>query len=135
MLSRLGWFFLWSPPLVVFIIAALLDPSPEGHGTHTQLGLPPCGFFMATGVPCPGCGLTTSFAHMIRFQWFSAVSANPFGVALFLASASCMFLAMWGFVRGVPVMRTLEIFHFEKVIVLLAGSSLAVWVVRVAAMG
>ncbi|MCA9610613.1 MAG: hypothetical protein KC619_33690, partial [Myxococcales bacterium] len=52
--SILTWAVLFSGPLAVLVTAAMLTPSPEGHGTHTQLGLPPCGFLVYTGYPCPG---------------------------------------------------------------------------------
>ena len=68
----------------MLITAATLTPSGAGHGTHTQLGLPPCGFLVYTGYPCPGCGLTTSFSHMIRLEVFGAIHANPFGILLVL---------------------------------------------------
>ncbi len=130
--SRLMWLFLWTAPLAVILTATTLTPSSEGHGTHTQLGLPPCGFLMSTGLPCPGCGLTTSFSHMVRFEWTGAAMANPFGVALFLVCAFSIPISFMAMVRGLPVMPTLERFHFEKVVVLLALCSSVVWVVRIA---
>ena len=89
-LSRLVWFVLFATPLAVFVTAALLTPDPSGVGTHTQLGLPPCGVLAATGLPCPGCGLTTCFASMVRLDVVAAFRANPFGVALFLGSVAAM---------------------------------------------
>lgn len=65
------------------IIARLLRPSPSGFGTHQQLGLPPCLFFKLTGIPCPSCGLTTSFAHSSRLHFVQAFLAQPFGVIAF----------------------------------------------------
>lgn len=129
--SRMAWFVLFAVPLVVMLIAASLTPDPAGHGTHTQLGFPPCGFLLITGLPCPGCGLTTSFAHMIRAQVVGATHANPFGVLLFLVSLSTIFVSAVGFVRGLPVIDTLERLHFEKWAILLAATSVTVWVVRV----
>ena len=85
-LSRLGWFFLFITPLAVVITATQVTPAASGMGTHQQLGLPPCGFLVVTGIPCPGCGLTTSFAHMVRGQFTGATFANPFGVMLFMVT-------------------------------------------------
>ncbi len=130
--GRLGWAILGLTPLAVVITAAFLDPNPAGHGTHTQLGLPPCGFLVLTGFPCPGCGLTTCFAHMVRLQIPEAVAANAFGVPLFLASFATIPVAAVGFVRSLPVLATLERLHYEKVAILLAVTSVAVWVVRLA---
>ena len=130
--SRLVWLVLFSLPLAVVITATTLSPDPAGHGTHTQLGLPPCGFLSATGLPCPGCGLTTCFSHMVRLEVVGAARANPFGVALFLVTFFTIPVAGWGMIRGLPVMDTLERLHFEKVVVLLAASSTIVWLVRLA---
>ncbi len=130
-LSRIGWFVLFAVPLAVLITAAQLTPSPAGHGTHTQLGLPPCGFLLVTGFPCPGCGLTTSFAHMMRFEVVDAARANPFGVPLFLVSFFTIPVAAMGFVRGWRVLETLDRFHAERVAIMLSACSILVWLVRV----
>ena len=68
---------------MILSLSAILEPAPEGHGTHTQLGLPPCGFLSLTGARCPGCGLTTAFTHAVRGEFELAESANPFGLFLF----------------------------------------------------
>lgn len=131
--SRIVWFVLFATPLGVFVTAAQLTPDPAGMGTHTQLGLPPCGFLAVTGVPCPGCGLTTCFAHMIRLQIWDAAGANLFGVALFLGSFAAMVVSAVGLFRGLPVMDTLERLHIEKWAIALSLLAIGVWGVRVAA--
>jgi hypothetical protein len=71
--------------MTILVIARLLRPSSSGVGTHEQLGLPPCLFLHFTGIPCPNCGLTTSFAYAARFDLFSSLITQPFGlIALFL---------------------------------------------------
>jgi hypothetical protein len=129
--SILVWAVLFLGPLAVLITAAMLTPTAEGHGTHTQLGLPPCGFIVYTGYPCPGCGLTTSFAHMIRLQIGGALGANPFGVLLFLCTAAMVPLALLGIVRRMPVIDTLDRLHAEKIAIGLSVISIAVWITRV----
>ncbi len=130
--SRLGWLLFFVPPLLVVATAALLTPNPEGHGTHTQLGLPPCGFYVFTGVPCPGCGLTTCFAYMVRLDVIGAATANPFGIMLFLTTVAVIPVSIVGLVRGLPVIETLDRLHADKWAILLAACSLTVWIVRVA---
>jgi hypothetical protein len=43
--------------LVMVAVGLYLTPDPAGHGTHQQLGLPPCTIYYLTGRPCPSCGL------------------------------------------------------------------------------
>jgi hypothetical protein len=128
--TRLGWAFLGLTPAVVILLAAFLTPDASGHGTHMQLGLPPCGFLYLTGYPCPGCGLTTCFAYMVRLEVVQATAANPFGVLLFLVSFFTIPVSAWGFARRLPVMETLERLKFEKWALLLAVTSVSVWLVR-----
>jgi hypothetical protein len=130
--SRVTWSVLFLIPLAVLITAGFLHPDPSGHGTHTQLGLPPCGFLVYTGYPCPGCGLTTSFAHMIRFQIGGAFHANPFGIVLFSGTAAMIPLALLGIVRRMPVIDTLDRLHAEKIAIGLSILSIVVWGIRVA---
>ena len=129
--SLVTWAILFAGPLAVLITAAMLTPSSAGHGTHTQLGLPPCGFLVYTGYPCPGCGLTTSFSNMIRFQVGGAFHANPFGILLFLCTAAMVPLSLFGMVRRTPVVDTLDRLHAEKIAIGLSIVSITVWVIRV----
>lgn len=74
----------------VFALSALLVPSPEGHGTHLQLGLGPCTFLTMTGWPCPMCGATTSFTLMAHLHPWAAFVNQPFASLLFLLSAGVL---------------------------------------------
>lgn len=86
--------------------AAWLSPSPEGFGTHQGLGLPPCTIVQWTGTRCPSCGMTTSWAWLIRGRPDRSAQANFGGFLLGLAAlASCPFTLVtawrgrwWGFV-------------------------------------
>ncbi len=44
-----------------------------------------CPLRLATGIPCPFCGMTTSFAHMGGLRLKDAFLANPGGPLLFAA--------------------------------------------------
>lgn len=73
----------------VLAVARWLTPSANGVGTHEQLGLPPCQFLQWTGIPCPNCGLTTSFAHAAHFHFVESFFTQPFGLlAFFLTIAA-----------------------------------------------
>lgn len=131
LVNRIVWAILFVVPVAVFITAALIEPAPAGHGTHMQLGLPPCGFIEVTGLPCPGCGLTTSFAHMIRGHFIGAAFANPFGVLLFGMTAAWIPLAAFGVVRGFSVLATLDELRVDRWGMFVVGSSMVIWGVRV----
>jgi hypothetical protein len=68
-------------------LAACLSPDPRGVGTHTHLGLPPCGLMLLWGVPCPTCGMTTAFAHTVRGHWLAACRTQPAGFLAAVATA------------------------------------------------
>lgn len=125
--ARLWWSGLLLIPAVVLTLAAGLEPNPLGHGTHTQLGLPPCGFLLVTGYPCPGCGLTTSFAHMMNAELVAALRANAFGVLLFVSVVGFMGVAFWGLVRGAPVFGTLERMRADRLALALSVSAIVHW--------
>ncbi len=78
--------------LSVLITAAWLRPDPRGLETHTQLGLWPCGWFLATGYPCPTCGMTTAFAAAAHLHPLQSLRVQPFGAVLALGTA----VAFWG---------------------------------------
>jgi hypothetical protein len=132
LLQRLLWWSIAGGCMVALAVAAAIEPDARGYGTHTQLGLPPCGFLLLTGSPCPGCGLTTAFAHGIRGQWSHAVSANPLGFALFLVVCSCIPLGVVAGLRRWSLDAVIERFALNRWALALAGCAVVVWVVRFA---
>ena len=84
--------------LALLALATMLRPSPWGHGTHRQLGLPPCTFEIVFGRPCPTCGMTTSWAYLVRGQGLNACRANTAGTLLgllALAAAPWLLVSAW----------------------------------------
>ena len=78
-------------------VAAWLEPDARGRGTHRQLGLPPCTFVMLFDQPCPSCGMTTSWAHMVRGQFVRALRANVGGTLL---AALAIAVAPWSLISA-----------------------------------
>jgi hypothetical protein len=121
----------------VFTIATQLDPYERNESgqaitarrmeTHRQLGLPPCTFYDKTGLPCPSCGMTTSFALLIRGDVWNSLKANWAGTFLGLG---CLIFIPWS-VASVWVGRTLFVRSVEKIItilfLLLLGGMLLRW--------
>lgn len=70
-----------------FSLAFALEPDPRGFGTHQRLGLPPCTFRTLFDIPCPSCGMTTSFSHFTHGNILPALRANAGGTLLALVCA------------------------------------------------
>src|SRR5437764_341397 len=89
----------------VFAVAIWLRPydddgQPLRMEAHRQLGLPPCTFYTLTKVPCPSCGMTTSFALFVRGDVWNSLRANAAGTLL---AIFCLLLIPWSIaslVRG-----------------------------------
>jgi len=70
--------------LGVLGLASILEPDARGHGTHEQLGLLPCMSVQVLGIPCPFCGMTTSFTHFAHGNPVEAFLVQPAGAFLFV---------------------------------------------------
>jgi Protein of unknown function (DUF2752) len=89
----------------VFAVAAWVNPyddegKPYRWETHRQLGLPECTFKTLTGKPCPSCGMTTSFALLLRGDVVNSARANAVGTLL---AVFLLLMIPWGLtsiVRG-----------------------------------
>jgi len=94
--------------LVMVGVGLYLTPDPAGHGTHQQLGLPPCTIYYLTGRPCPSCGLTTSVSAILHGQFGLAWRANPMGfvivVGAVVVALNSLFALLWG--RSVRIENT-----------------------------
>lgn len=86
--------------LVLLVLGTLVTPSPSGHGTHTQLGLPPCLAMEWFGVPCPGCGVTTSVTLAVHGRWMASFLDQPLGLFVALLLALYPLWAFWQLARG-----------------------------------
>lgn len=75
-----------------FGLALCLEPDPRGYGTHQRLGLPECTIRSLFDGPCPGCGMTTSFAYFVRGEFRASAQANPAGLWM---AAGCLALIPW----------------------------------------
>lgn len=120
--------------LAVLCTAASLHPDPRGVETHTQLGLWPCGWYMATGKPCPTCGMTTAFAAAARGSYFKSLTTQPFAFILSLATSTAFWaglhIAIFGSRLGSIAAKLLRP-RFVWITTLLLGLS---WVYKMASM-
>jgi hypothetical protein len=117
--------------LVVFGIALWLDPY-QGDGsarrmeTHRQLGLPPCTFYAVTGLPCPSCGMTTSFALLVRGDMANSVRANAVGTLLALFGLALIPWCITAAITG----RTLFVRSMERAISIVVLAFLTLMLLR-----
>lgn len=113
-------------------IGAWLEPATPGHGTHTQLGLPPCGWATVLGFPCPTCGMTTSFAHAADGNLAASFSAQPAGCLMAVATAigfwCTLHVAVTGSRLGGPAAALLR----PRSMWVVAGLCLAAWAYKAA---
>src|SRR5437764_1782260 len=95
--------------LGVLVIAARLNPSKTGLGSHRQLGLQECQFESRTGIPCPTCGMTTSFAHFVRGQILASFWVQPMGTILALLTTMAFWAALYIAISARPAHRLLNL--------------------------
>jgi hypothetical protein len=111
-------------------VARWLHPAARGYGTHTELLLPPCNFLRLTHLPCPSCGMTTSFAWAARMDFWQAFLANPFGLLLFFGTVAlipaCIFL-VW---RRIPLRQITESAQFNRAVYVATALLFASWIFK-----
>lgn len=67
------------------VLLGNVEPSAKGYDTHVQLGMEPCGWPRAYGIPCPTCGCTTAACHLVHGHVPQAFATQPFGALLMFA--------------------------------------------------
>ena len=85
---------------IVLGVAAWLEPSPTGMGTHQQLRMPPCGWIVMADMPCPTCGMTTAFAHAANGNLWQAFLAQPLGCILAVSMAMIALVSIHVVITG-----------------------------------
>lgn len=84
----------------VLSLAAWLEPASAGLGTHEQLKMPACGWITLMDLPCPSCGMTTSFAHAADGRFLASFAAQPLGFLLAIATAMAVIAGSYVAVTG-----------------------------------
>jgi Protein of unknown function (DUF2752) len=107
---------------LVFFIATQVQPyAADGtalkQASHQSLGLPACRFKEMTDLPCPSCGMTTSFALLVRGDVGNSLRANWVGSGL---AVFCALLIPWCAVSSIRG-RYLWVHRIESALALLVG--------------
>ncbi|MEY4773788.1 MAG: hypothetical protein RIT40_823 [Planctomycetota bacterium] len=103
-------------------------PDGRGFGTHEQLGLPPCRAMDWFGVPCPGCGVTTSVTHAVQLDLASSFDTQPFGLLVALAIPLMAAWALWTALRGGDCSLLLARWTSLPLVTLVAAAAAFGWI-------
>jgi hypothetical protein len=105
LLQRLSALIVSLGCLAVLITASQIQPSPTGIGSHTQLGMDACAFEARTGIPCPTCGMTTSFAWFVRGNLLASTYIQPMGALLALLACIIFWTGLYEAITARPAHR------------------------------
>jgi hypothetical protein len=114
--------------LAVLVLAATLRADPAGHGTHQQIGLPACGFVLATAKPCPTCGMTTAFTHAAHGNYRRAFLTQPGGLLASLGVAASLWVCLHTAITGSRSLELCGKLLTPKALWIAAGVWLGSWV-------
>lgn len=123
---RLAWAAVGLACAAILGVAFFLTPDPSGMGTHRQLGLPPCGFVLTSGLPCPTCGMTTAFCHVVRGRLLAGFVAQPAGFVLCLGMFGLMIYASYVAIFGRSIFVNWDRIGL-RLMIALGGLFLAGW--------
>ena len=101
-------------------------PDPSGINTHVQLGMQPCGWPAAYGIPCPTCGVTTSASLLVHGQVLDALVNQPFGALAAVGGLAMGVWCAWCLSRGRSILGELAMWplwrgSFVALLLLLAS--------------
>jgi hypothetical protein len=117
----------------VLLLGASLDADPRGHSTHERLGLPACGMFRFSGIPCMTCGMTTSFAHLLDGRPLASLVTQPMGTLLCVMTAMLLCAGLYVAATGLPGAVWFRRFPTVRQVMLLLGLALLAWGYKIVA--
>lgn len=117
----------------IFFISYKLIPNQSGIETHRQLNLPPCIFLKMTGLPCPSCGMTTSFSELAHGNIAGAFRSNPAGPMVFVLFLVLIGLSINAFAQNRPWNDIIDKKRFQSTAVFVIGIYIGIWIVRLLA--
>jgi len=113
--------------LAVLSVAAWLHADPNGHGTHTQLGLSQCAWAEYFDAPCATCGMTTSFAYAADGSWGASVLTQPFGALLVVLTSVVFWGSLHVSATGSRLGAAVGPLLSMRILMVAAGLFLAAW--------
>ncbi|MSQ90202.1 MAG: DUF2752 domain-containing protein [Phycisphaerales bacterium] len=113
--------------VALLAVAAWLDPDPSRMGTHTQLGIPSCTWPTMLGLPCPSCGMTTSFALAADGRIIDSLRAQPLGFLLAVGVAAFAVAGVYAAATGSRMVGAIASSFGPKWWLFLGGAALLAW--------
>jgi hypothetical protein len=113
--------------LGVLITAVSIRPNRTGMETHRQLGLAECQFLRTSGLPCPSCGMTTSFTWFVRGNILASLYVQPMGTLLATAAACTFWAGIYIAATGKPVHRLMRLLPPSYYVVIPIAIGIAAW--------
>ena len=117
---------------LIAIFAFVVEPDARGFGTHEKLGLPSCKMMDWFGVPCPGCGVTTSVALASRGRFLESIRNQPFGLVVVLGILVATVWAIRGHARGRNLYEDLVAIRIKPWAIGLGSALAAAWIYKLA---
>ncbi|MDY7108015.1 MAG: DUF2752 domain-containing protein [Planctomycetota bacterium] len=117
--------------LMMLLVAALLEPSADGLGTHRQFHLPQCGWITLMDTPCPTCGWTTAVAHAADGDLLSSFLCQPMGCLLAVGTAMAGLVGAYVAVTGSAVASMLRRLWGPYTGWLLAAIVVLAWIYKI----
>ncbi|MEQ9205829.1 MAG: DUF2752 domain-containing protein [Phycisphaerales bacterium] len=117
--------------LAVLTTAAWLTPNPDGHATHTQLGMNKCTWVVWFDKPCPTCGMTTSFSHAGEGSWTTATLIQPMGALLALLTTMIFWGATHQALTGSRIGSVAQTAMRPKFVITMLALAAAAWVYKI----
>lgn len=128
--GRIGAGILALATFTLLVIAWRLNPSGDGHGTHTQLGLPPCAWAAWFGKPCVTCGMTTAVSHAADGHLLRSALTQPAGMLFALGCSVAFWISVYVAATGSRIGSVALTLIGGRRIWLWAGVTLAAWIYK-----
>jgi hypothetical protein len=125
--TRWIWAILAAACLTVLIMAATLQPSPSGEGTHEQLGLQECTWLQRWGFPCPTCGMTTSWTWFAHGNFVASIWVQPMGFLLAILCVLLFWISLYLAVTGRNPSLVMHHAPLVRIFIGLLGLGILAW--------
>jgi len=115
---------------IVLLLRA--TPDPRGYNTHVALplGIPPCGWPLRYGIPCPTCGVTTAACEVVHGHLLQAFVVQPFGALLALAGIAATVISVACLCRGRSTMDLVARLPYGSLLLAGLGLLLGSWLYK-----